>query len=203
MFSIFQMTFSAAFPWQETSVFWLKFHSSLFHDSVSIWRHFPHYWHFMKGIYWSPVDFLLKGTAMPSFDISLMIALTNCLTNTEVKWLVIWDDIHMTYCNANSWWRHQMETFSTLFALCAGKSLVPVNSPHKGQWRGALIFSLICVWINHWVNNREAGDLRQHRDHYDVTVMWWYVIVGLCNALHLKFVPRGPIDDMIIISGSI
>ena len=35
----------------------------------------------------------------------------------------------------------------------------PVNSPHKGQWRGALIFSLICVWINVWINNREAGDL--------------------------------------------
>ena len=34
----------------------------------------------------------------------------------------------------------------------------PVNSPHKGQWRGALMFSLICVWINGWVNNREAGD---------------------------------------------
>ena len=47
----------------------------------------------------------------------------------------------------------------------------PVNSPHKGQWRGALIFSLICVWINDWVNNREAGDLRHYRAHYDVTVM--------------------------------
>ena len=34
----------------------------------------------------------------------------------------------------------------------------PVNSPHKGQWRGALMFSLICVWMNGWVNNREAGD---------------------------------------------
>ena len=38
--------------------------------------------------------------------------------------------------------------------------------PHKGQWRGALMFSLI--WINGWVNNREAGDLRRH---YDVNVM--------------------------------
>ena len=47
----------------------------------------------------------------------------------------------------------------------------PVNSPHKGQWRGALMFSLICVWINDWVNNREAGDLRRHRAHYDVIVM--------------------------------
>ena len=44
----------------------------------------------------------------------------------------------------------------------------PVNSPHKGQWRGALMFSLMCVWINGWVNNRKAGDLRRHRGHYDV-----------------------------------
>ena len=47
----------------------------------------------------------------------------------------------------------------------------PVNSPHKGQWRGALMFSLNCVWINGWVNNREAGDLRRYHAHYDVTVM--------------------------------
>ena len=47
----------------------------------------------------------------------------------------------------------------------------PVNSPHKGQWRGALMFSLICDWINGWVNNREAGDLRRHRAHHDVIVL--------------------------------
>ena len=47
-----------------------------------------------------------------------------------------------------------------------------MNSPHKGQWRGTLKFSLICAWINGWVNNREAGDLRRHRAHYDATVMW-------------------------------
>ena len=70
-----------------------------------------------------------------------------------------------------TWWRHQMETFSALLAICAGNSPVPVNSPHKGQWRGTLMFSLICVWINGWVNNREAGDLRRYRGHYDVSVM--------------------------------
>ena len=58
-----------------------------------------------------------------------------------------------------------METFSALLAICA------VNSPHKGQWRGALIFSLICVWINGWVNKGEAGDLRRYQTHYDVIVM--------------------------------
>ena len=46
-----------------------------------------------------------------------------------------------------------------------------VITPHKGHWRGALIFSLICPWINVWVNNREAADLRRHRTHYDATVM--------------------------------
>ena len=47
----------------------------------------------------------------------------------------------------------------------------PVNFPHKGQWRGALTFSLIYAWINDWVNNREAGDLRRQHGHYDVIVM--------------------------------
>ena len=48
----------------------------------------------------------------------------------------------------------------------------PVNSPHKGQWRGALMFSLIYARINTSVNNREAGDLRRHPTHCDVIVMW-------------------------------
>ena len=33
------------------------------------------------------------------------------------------------------------------------------------------MFSFIYVWINGWVNNRKAGDLRRYRAHYDVTVM--------------------------------
>ena len=70
-----------------------------------------------------------------------------------------------------AWWRHQMETFSALLALCAGNSPVPVNSPHKGQWRGALMSSFIYAWINDEVNNREAGDLRRQDGHYDVIVM--------------------------------
>ena len=45
------------------------------------------------------------------------------------------------------------------------------RSLHKGQWRGALMFSLICAWINCWVNNGEAGDLRCCCTHYDVIVM--------------------------------
>ena len=67
-----------------------------------------------------------------------------------------------------SWWPHQMETFSALLAIFVRGIH---RSPQKGQWRVALMFSLICVWINGWVNNREAGYLRRYRAHYDVTVM--------------------------------
>ena len=110
-------------------------------------------------------------------------------------------------------WRHQMEKF---FAS-------PVNSLHKCQWRRILMFSLICAWINGWVTNCAAGDLRCHRAHYDVTVMslvgtlqnilgdtkWQIVCAWHCgmhlflleesfvilNKISLKFVPNSLTDD--------
>ena len=73
-------------------------------------------------------------------------------------------------------WVHMMTSsngsiFCVTGHLCGeftGRRWIP---PFKGQWRGALMFSLICAWIKGWVNNREAGDLRHHRVHYDVIVM--------------------------------
>ena len=64
-----------------------------------------------------------------------------------------------------------METFSALLALSEGIHRSPVDSSHKGQWRGTLSFSLICAWTNHLTNNRDADDLKRHRAHHDVTVM--------------------------------
>ena len=64
-------------------------------------------------------------------------------------------------------WKH----FPRYWSFVRGIHRWPVNSPHKGQWRGALLLSLICTWIHGWVNNREAGDLRRHHAHDDVTVM--------------------------------
>ena len=46
----------------------------------------------------------------------------------------------------SSWWRHTMETFSASLAFVRGIHRPPVNSSHKVQWRGALMFSLICAW---------------------------------------------------------
>ena len=64
-------------------------------------------------------------------------------------------------------WKH----FPRNWPSVRGLHRFPVNSPHKGQRRGALMFYLICVWLNDWVNNREAGDLRRYCAHYDVSVM--------------------------------
>ena len=64
-------------------------------------------------------------------------------------------------------WKH----FPRYWPFVRGIHRSPVNCPHKGQWRGAFMFSLICVWINGWVNNGDAGDLRRYRAHHDVIVM--------------------------------
>ena len=58
-------------------------------------------------------------------------------------------------------WKH----FPRYWPFMWGIHRSPVNSPHKSQWSAAFIFPLI--WINGWVNNREAGDLRRHCAHYD------------------------------------
>ena len=76
-----------------------------------------------------------------------------------LEWVFIHDDVIK--------WKH----FPRYWPFVRGIHRSPVNSPHKGLWRGALMFSLICARSNGWVNNGEAGDLRRHRAHYDVTVM--------------------------------
>ena len=72
-------------------------------------------------------------------------------------------------------WKH----FPRYWPFVRGIHRSPVNSPHKGQRRGALMFSLMCARINSWVNNREAGDLRRYRHHYDVIVMIFQDILHL------------------------
>ena len=99
--------------------------------------------------------------------------------------LYIWHSIGLTmkvareelrYRPERAWTHHddviKWKHFPRNWPFVRGIHRSPVNSPHKGQWRGALMFSLICARINGWVNTREAGDLRRYRPHYDVIVMW-------------------------------
>ena len=73
--------------------------------------------------------------------------------------LKVWSYSMMTSSNGR-------KTFRVTGRLIRGIHWSPVNSPYKGQWRGALMFPLIGAWTNGWLNNRDAGDLRRHRAHY-------------------------------------
>ena len=85
------------------------------------------------------------------------------------------------------------KTIFRLLALCAENSPVTGEFPSNGQWRGALMFW--SAWINGWVNNREAGDLKRHRAHYDVdvTCYWcaqWGTTVNILNNCIFALIDR-------------
>ena len=85
--------------------------------------------------------------------------------------LCIWVPIHHKKKRQNKiWWRHQIETFSALLAFCAGNSPVTGEFPAQSAVTRSFDIFFICAWINAWANNREAGDLRRHRAHYEVIV---------------------------------
>ena len=62
-----------------------------------------------------------------------------------------------------------METFSALLALCAGNS--PVTGEFPAQRPVTRSFDVFFDLRQNKRHNREAGDLRRHRAHYDVIVM--------------------------------
>ena len=68
-------------------------------------------------------------------------------------------------------WYHQMETFSTLLSFCTANSPLTGEFPSQRPVTQIFEVSLVCVCTNGGANNRDAGDLRRHRHHYDVTVM--------------------------------
>ena len=73
-----------------------------------------------------------------------------------------------------TWWRHQIETFSALLALCAGNSSVTSEFPSQRPVTRSFdvcSFSLISACTNSWTNNQDDSDLRRNRAHYDAAVM--------------------------------
>ena len=112
------------------------------HGDVNKWKHFPRYWPFVRGIHRSSVYSLHKGQRSGALMFSLMCAWKKRLSKHQPR-----------DCLLNRLFRRRSKKTSKLrvTGLCEGR-----NS------------SVTCV---NWVNNREAGDLRRHRAHYDVTVM--------------------------------
>ena len=83
----------------------------------------------------------------------------------------------------NAWWHNQMKTFPRLWPFVSGINRSSVDPSHKGQWRRALMFSLICSWTNGWTNTLNAGDLRLYRAI--MTSLQWQVICkqsGMCEG---------------------
>ena len=72
-----------------------------------------------------------------------------------------------TTINCQSWWRHQ-----DLLGFCEGNPSVTGGVPSQRPVTRSFAVSLIWAWTNGGANNRDAGDLRRYRAHYDVTVVW-------------------------------
>ena len=138
-----------------------------------IWKNFP-----------SPVDSLQKGPARRNFDVSFDVCLNkhlnkpwscSCLETPWHPWIIM-KNWKCNWISRRYWliWRFAWWHFPRYWPFVLGIHRSPANSSQKVQLRRALMFSLICAWINGWVNNGEAGDLRSHRAHYDVIVMTLY-----------------------------
>ena len=111
-------------------------------------------------------------------------------------------------------WKH----FPRYWPFVRGIHRSPVNFPHKGQWRGALVFSLICVWINGWVNQSWGWWFetlsRPLRRYCNVHRMVWgqlqivHILIGIfvqlnhcrheCIMLYLTSVKSWPCFEIIV-----
>ena len=79
--------------------------------------------------------------------------------------------IGLSAVSSSSWSRHEMETFSALWAICAGNSPVPGEFPAERPVTRSFNVFFDQRLKNGWVNNLEAGDVRRYRAHYDVIVI--------------------------------
>ena len=142
---------------------------------------FYHWKYGYKSYLPQPYTFLSEGLVVRLLPASIIVSNKSCHVNnfwfSSDNFFSWSDDIFLF----STRWRHQMETFSALLALYVGNSPVTGEFPSQSRWRGALGFSLICAWIDGWVNNPEAGDFRRHRAEYDVIAVNYRPVANLCD----------------------
>ena len=183
------------------------------HDNVIIWKHFPRNRPFVQGIHRSPVNSPHKGQWRGALMFSLICAWINAwvsnheagdLKRHRVHYGVI---VMIKHKRLNS--GHVRISFDLIHVIgprpfVQGIHRSPVNFPHKGQWRGALMFSFTCAWAYSWVNNEDAGYLRRHCSHYDAIVMYTFLsfmglllmtyifsLLEIVNTVHLTNILGG------------
>ena len=124
-------------------------------------RRFPYQQNIIRNLWWQ--EELLTHTCLILY--SELRVLVAALGHLQTQWG------DQALVPVISWFHHRKGAVFALPVLCAGNSPIIGEFHSQRPWRGALMFSLICAWINRWANNREAGDLRRHQAHYDVSVI--------------------------------
>ena len=117
----------------------------------------------------------------------------------DVTWATLCSKVCSQADNKGTWKKRSfltptsplvMMTPSNVIIFCVTGPFVrgirrsPVDSSHKDQRRGALMFSFICAWTNGWTNNGNSGDLRRPRAHYDVIVVWFKNMIWIPGLEH-------------------
>ena len=123
-------------------------------DNILIWPIFSHF----APTHWTRA----------TWETSLACSTRALSWNKKKKNHILWSHSYVDVIK----WKH----FPRYWPFARGIYRPLVVPLTKGLWRGALRFSLICAWKKRLHNNRDAGNLRRHRAHYDVTVMWFVVI---------------------------
>ena len=143
---------------ENTGCFWVSFR----HKAQSAWDYEPANYKETNGLL----------TSRPLLNIVCLMAVMQYLSRVMVHG-TLQPVSRQSICN------HHIDIitssngniFPCYWSFVRGIHRSGVNSPHEGQWHGALVFSFICAWTKDRANNRSAGDLGHHRAQYDVTVM--------------------------------
>ena len=168
-----------------TKLQWLK-------EMGQSWAFWQSSWECMEGMDTIMVGWCLRSDSHIAF--SHQRGESHCLVETYFfaysSVLFLHDDVIT--------WKH----FPRYWSFVQGLHGSPVNSPHKGQWHRALMVSLICTWIKGWEKNLEAGDLRCHHTHYDITIMNMKKRISCSGRMALRFFIKEEISASLIFSNN-
>ena len=132
-------------------------------------------WFFIPGVptlvRWSPYIELVPKWFIKQMNMTLW--------NLRLRWVFV-----MMSSNAN--------VFRVTGHLC-GEFTGHQWIPHTKASDVELWCFLVCAWIIGWLNNGEAGDLRCHHTHYDITIMcemkheWYWSMCMTTLQVHMAW----------------
>ena len=153
------------------------FHSQKVSNVLIRWRHnelnYHHFWKYMVNT----KNYRKKTGPVPVFypwlyNKSSRCYICNILTSFLIRCGRGWKPPFHTHVHDQNLYQHddviKWKDFPWYWPFVRGIHRSTVNSPYKGQWRGSLMFSLMCARTHDWAN---AEDLTRHQAHHDVTVM--------------------------------